>query len=220
MSMYDPEKTFFTSDTHFGHKLMVVHRGFSTYEQMGLVSSIPADPQVVNRRIDEHDDFYVEQWNKAVPHDGTVFHLGDVALCHPQRAREVLRRLNGDIILIQGSHDKKLLRHLTHRFVCVVDQYILRMPGNGGSMKRDKYQQIVMNHCAFLVWDKSHYGSWNFYGHSHGRLVTEPQKLQIDVGIDVFKKPISYAEAVEIMAPRVQAWEEWRAQNPLNRPTK
>ena len=32
------------------------------------------------------------------------------------------------------------------------------------------------------VWNKSHYGSWELYGHSHGTL--EPIGKQLDVGVD------------------------------------
>ena len=34
----------------------------------------------------------------------------------------------------------------------------------------DKPQLVVLCHYAMRVWDRSHYGSWHLYGHSHGNL--------------------------------------------------
>ena len=32
------------------------------------------------------------------------------------------------------------------------------------------------------VWDKSHFGSYHLFGHSHGKLVGEPNSM--DIGVD------------------------------------
>lgn len=42
---------------------------------------------------------------------------------------------------------------------------------------------IVMCHYAMRVWDRSHYGAWHLYGHSHGRLPPS-EELSMDVGVD------------------------------------
>jgi calcineurin-like phosphoesterase family protein len=80
-------KTFFTSDTHFGHAKAIEHgRPFSTIEEMAEV--------------------IVERWNKAVGPYDTVYHLGDFAM--GKRDINVPfygNRLNGKKWLICGNHD-------------------------------------------------------------------------------------------------------------------
>lgn len=59
---FDPEHTFFTSDTHFGHANIInlCNRPFKDVNHM--------------------NDMLVENWNSVVSDDDTVFHLGDFAL--------------------------------------------------------------------------------------------------------------------------------------------
>ena len=50
------------------------------------------------------------------------------------------------------------------------------------------------------VWNKSHYGSWNLYGHSHGSLPDDPHARAIDVGVDCHNfAPVSFDEVKVIM---------------------
>ena len=91
--------TWFTSDTHFGHKNIIKFE-----EGRKHFSS-----------IDEHDDYLIDMWNKQVKPSDTVYHLGDLTLRGIQKKREILSKLNGNIILIKGNHDadrecKKLLQ--------------------------------------------------------------------------------------------------------------
>lgn len=52
----------------------------------------------------------VENWNRVVPEDGTVFHLGDFAFGGSALWNSIIPRLNGQIYLIIGNHDRKNLR--------------------------------------------------------------------------------------------------------------
>lgn len=84
----DPENTFFTSDTHFGHKNIIqfCKRPFETVEIM--------------------ESKLIEAWNSVVRKDSIVFHLGDFAFTSKSGANAILNKLNGTIILLQGNHDK------------------------------------------------------------------------------------------------------------------
>ena len=84
---FNPEKTFFTSDTHFGHAniIRLCNRPFKDVEEM-------------NEKL-------IENWNKVVPEDGTVFHLGDFAFGGSALWNSVIPRLNGQIYLIIGNHE-------------------------------------------------------------------------------------------------------------------
>lgn len=79
-------RTFFTSDTHFSHDLMIRLRGFDSAE--------------------EHDSFIVEQWNRIVRPNDIIFHMGDVTLKNVSRVRHVMEQLHGIKHLILGNHDR------------------------------------------------------------------------------------------------------------------
>ena len=81
-----PDKLFFTSNTHFGPEMTL---GFS---KRPFTSS------------DEMDEALIKAWNDTVPEDGIVFHLGD--FCDNSQYNRYTSRLNGDIHLIQGNHDR------------------------------------------------------------------------------------------------------------------
>ena len=73
--------------------------------------------------------------------------------------------------------------------------------------------KIVLMHYAMRVWNKSHWGMWHLYGHSHGSLPEDPKSMSFDVGVDAIAKryavdgiinpddyrPISYEEVKAIM---------------------
>lgn len=78
--------TFFTSDTHLGHRLVAEEvRGFSS--------------------IEEHDAAIIENWNSIVKPYDIVWHLGDVGMGGLARFLPQLKQLNGRKHLITGNHD-------------------------------------------------------------------------------------------------------------------
>lgn len=59
-------------------------------------------------------------------------------------------------------------------------------------------QVIVLCHYALRVWDRSHYGSWHLFGHSHGHL--PGLGLSLDIGVDCHGyRPLSLAEVADNM---------------------
>jgi calcineurin-like phosphoesterase family protein len=51
------------------------------------------------------------------------------------------------------------------------------------------------------TWARSHYNSWQLYGHSHGKL--EPIGKQWDIGVDNNNYyPVSFDQITEIMKTR------------------
>ena len=57
----------------------------------------------------------IDNWNRAVGPEDTVFHLGDFAFAVPSRIKEIASQLNGEIHLIRGNHDSNLEK-LSHIF--------------------------------------------------------------------------------------------------------
>ena len=162
--------TWFTSDTHFGHKNIIKYsnRPFETKEEM--------------------DFKMIENWNKRVGRADTVYHLGDFCFMDEQSGHSILNRLNGKKHLIIGNHDKAGTRlkgweSISHYKEVSIDG-----------------QFIILCHYAMRVWNKSHHGSWMLYGHSHGSLPDDPNALSFDVGVDCHNyQPINMDEIRRIM---------------------
>lgn len=165
------DKIFFTSDTHFGHSNIIKYckRPYSNAVAM--------------------DEALVENWNKVVPGDGLVYHLGDVAFLKPAHVASLLYRLNGTIVLIRGNHDSnQMLKVCAGRFEAVVD-YV--------DTTFDK-SHVTMMHFPLGSWHGQGRGSWNLHGHSHGSYQSKGK--QQDVGVDALGyTPISFYELRALM---------------------
>lgn len=105
----------------------------------------------------------------------------------------ILSRLNGNICLIKGNHDR-LKPEVRDRFCWVKDYY---------ESKTEDGRKIVMCHYPFLTWNKAHHGAWMLHGHSHGNL-RAPETTRMDVGIDTRDDfaPYSFDEIEKIMSKR------------------
>lgn len=177
---YSPDHTFFTSDTHFGHANIIrfCNRPFQNVEEMNEV--------------------LIENWNKVVSKDDTVFHLGDFAFGGSSVWNSIIPRLNGHINLIIGNHDRKNLRQgYMSYFDMVVPQLQIEIEDNS----------IYLNHYPFLCYGGSYRGVWQLFGHVHsgpqadGLDISRLRVLlptQYDVGVDNNNfTPISYREVKE-----------------------
>lgn len=151
---------FFTSDLHFGHKNILKYQ--------------PDRPWA---SVDDMREGLITLWNSVVTPSDDVYIIGDFAFLPHNKQVEILTRLNGNKYLIKGNHDDVDNALLKSQFVWIKDYYELRIPTEGGNT-----QKICMSHYAMRVWNSSHKGSWNLYGHSHGSL--PPLGKQLDVGVD------------------------------------
>ena len=140
---FSAKNTFFTSDTHFGHAniIRLCNRPFKDVEEM-------------NEKL-------VENWNRVVPEDGTVFHLGDFAFGGSALWNKVLDQLNGRIYLILGNHDRGNLReNYIKKFELVTSQMQIEIED----------RSIYLNHYPFLCYGGSYRGEnavWQLFGHVH-----------------------------------------------------
>lgn len=83
---------FLVSDTHFGHA--------------GVCRFMRNDGETKLRPwtdADEMDEAMVASWNERVRPADKVYHLGDVVI--NRKSLGIMRRLNGDKVLIRGNHD-------------------------------------------------------------------------------------------------------------------
>ena len=83
---------FLVSDTHFGHA------GVCRFTRADGVTKLrPWDS------AEEMDEAMVAAWNERVRPNDKVYHLGDVVM--RRKSLAIMRRLNGDKVLIRGNHD-------------------------------------------------------------------------------------------------------------------
>ncbi|MBC8103923.1 MAG: metallophosphoesterase family protein [Cytophagales bacterium] len=171
---------FFTSDTHFFHEniIRLCDRPFS--------------------RVEEMEEAIISRWNAKISKSDLVYHLGDFALkCTPEQARGVVKRLNGQIILIRGNHEK-VADQIKDAFAAVKDYDEISIPDLDAPNGKRK---VVLLHYAMRVWNGSHHGSYHLYGHSHGSLPDDPNALAFDVGVDCWDfAPLSYEEVKTVMS--------------------
>lgn len=144
---------FFTSDTHFGHSLII---------------------EICNRPFrdaDHMEEALRTAWNARVGKNDRVFHLGDFSFGDQQNQQYVLDSLNGEKHLIIGNHDRKS-RHLLG---WSSTQYYKEIKSDD--------QRIILSHYAMRVWNGSHWGSLMLYGHSHGNLPGNSQSCDVGVDV-------------------------------------
>jgi len=133
--------------------------------------------------VEEMDETIVDNWNKVVQTNDKVFHLGDWAFNNYHH----IGRLKGNIISIPGNHDeermKKILPYLPNGFTERVHY--------------EKELNLALCHFPMEVWHR-HY-LLHFHGHTHGRSIKRPYRL--DVGMDSLGRfePVAYEELIEIM---------------------
>lgn len=176
---------FFTSDTHFSHANIIKYcnRPFASVEDM--------------------DEQMVDHWNALVGPDDEVYHLGDFTLGDGRRFAKWIARLNGRIKVLPGSHDHAWLADykpgtasLSGHPVEVLPPLVsLEFPELGDG---EHPRVVVLCHYAMRAWDRSHYGSWHLYGHSHGTL--PGYGLSIEVAVDCWDfRPVSLETVAEKM---------------------
>lgn len=120
----EPSKVFFISDTHFNHKNAIEYnnRPFNSVEEM--------------------NEEMIKNWNKVVPKDGIVFHIGDFAFGGSSVWKSIIPRLNGDIYLVLGNHDIRNWRNgYTQYFKQVAHQMYVNISG----------YRLVLNHFPFAA---------------------------------------------------------------------
>ena len=98
--------------------------------------------------------------NNTVEIDDDVYLLGDISWYNTTKTIEIFNNLNGNIHLIKGNHDGKLLknRELQSRFCEIVDYKELDI-GDG--------KIVVLCHYPIPCFKNHYYGSYHLYGHVH-----------------------------------------------------
>jgi calcineurin-like phosphoesterase family protein len=155
--------TWFTADLHFDHANIIKY------------CNRPY------RDVHEMNEALITNWNSRVQDEDVVHVVGDFGMGSVSTLQLHFDRLNGIKHLYLGNHDKTA-RHI--KGWRSVQPY--------GEIMVDG-QFIVVAHYAHRVFNRSHKGAINLYGHSHGKLPGNSQ--QLDVGVDCWNyAPVSLPE--------------------------
>lgn len=214
-------KVFFTADYHYSHANIIKYcnRPFlnaadqEVYERNGKSwhdgdwkGERASNHRISPESVQMMNDAIVANTNKIVGKDDTLYFLGDWAFGgkhnYYRNAKELRDRLKCErIIMIWGNHDDEFV--INNLFN--TDANLMEIDVQG--------QRITLCHYAMAVWNKSHRGAWQLYGHSHTNLENwidkaMPGHLSMDVGIDnAYRllgefRPFSFEEIKRIMNDR------------------
>lgn len=175
MNPTNPDKTFFISDTHFGHRAIIdlCGRPFADRDAM--------------------DAAMIKTWNNVVPHDGVVYHMGDFSFRSKTDTIEILKKLNGSIILIRGNHDHHATKPgLRERFADVRDYAEVKLA--------DEF--MILMHYPLESWNRMHYGSWHLHGHSHGNIPDFGKRMDMGVDARGVYTPMAFSTLKALMDAR------------------
>jgi calcineurin-like phosphoesterase family protein len=150
--------TWITSDLHFFHNRII---------------ELCPDTRKYNDIQHMHESM-VAAWNLSVQPGDLVYILGDCSFTNGKITSEFFSNLNGRKILVAGNHDTKLLK--CPEFIeCFESIHTILEVKHADTF-------IVMCHFPMVSWNKSHFGSIHFYGHTHGHYKSEFRSM--DVGVD------------------------------------
>jgi len=199
----DDLKVWFTTDPHLDHQ--GPKGGTPLWESRGYESP---DDMTLN---------IIDTCNEIVRPNDILFMLGDLCLnSNPLNIDRYLGRLKcQNFWCLWGNHnnphekliyrpgrDKLLAPGVKANWVYPVTYKNMTYLGHYHEVVVNG-QFIVLSHYAYQVWNESHHSSWCLCGHSHGSLATTRPESDygkiLDVGWDLFKKPLSFQEIKEIM---------------------
>ncbi len=189
---------FFTADTHFldrhlTHDLHFARRNFLNVEDM--------------------DQTIIDNWNKKVGEEDTVYHLGDIAQTSSNNAGhekvfQILKQLNGQIVFIKGNHDPRaLIKYLKKQQLTTPDGKEKFYFHDVGTILKFDHYQFFLTHYPLILGISVN--SINLHGHIHNSAVSSPSN--INVGVDTpeidylaehkrpFGQPFSQKEVVEMV---------------------
>ena len=148
---------FFTADFHLSHKNIInyCNRPFKNTEDM-------------NRTI-------LQNLEESISPKDVLYFLGDLTF-KEKIAYEFFEKFSEiEIHFIIRNHDSNGVIKIAREY-CSSIEHLKNIKIEG--------QHITLCHYAMLVWDKSHFNSWQLFGHSHGRLSFAGLGKQYDVGVD------------------------------------
>lgn len=199
---------YFTSDLHFCHRRLAQSWGKRPWEHTGACTFWPDKENSCNCDITERmNNGLIESINKYVKPDDTLIHMGDFAF-QPKKEVEnikvIVSKLNGNIRYCLGNHDsvKNLISFgipkeniFESDFIILggIKFFMAHFPYPNGMKEEDKTERPY-------AYSGEQYENGKITpllcGHVHDRWALV--KNCLNVGWDIWKKPLSIMEIFEI----------------------
>lgn len=184
------EHIFFSSDFHFFHENIIHYsnRPFlkENKEKITILKNGETTTPDFIPDVEQMNNQLILNWNKKVKKDDTAYILGDFGFAPVAKLQAIFDQMNGKKHLIVGNHDNEALKIKGWKSI----EFGKEIKAGRGL--------IVLCHYAMKVWNSSHHGSIQLYGHSHNSLPGNNQSL--DVGVDAWDyAPCSLNEILEKM---------------------
>ena len=181
-------RTFFTSDSHFGHNNIIRHCGRPCREHPFQ------DGAQMDRAL-------MDAWNSVVRPGDVVYHLGDFSLRPANVIDDLLKKLHGTKHLIVGNHDRTTGMEGCRQSACASEA---EKQGWASMREMAKIsvdgQSVFLCHYPMREWPGMWQGTVHLYGHVHGNL--RPLPGSMDVSADVWGgKPVQMAEILGAVKP-------------------
>lgn len=158
-------KVWVTSDHHFAHANIIrfCDRPFTSVTEM--------------------DEALIANWNTVVEPNDLVIHLGDFTLHSEHVARQYLERLRGHIAFLNNvhHHDKRWIASSIFTELTGLADRVFLWPAMTIIDVGAKHP-VTLCHYPFEEWEQSYHGALHLHGHTHGKLRTI--KNRVDVGVD------------------------------------
>jgi calcineurin-like phosphoesterase family protein len=143
------------------------------------------------KNVKEMDDTILKNFFDLVKKNDTVYFLGDLSFnyetCNDFFNTIIEEKIT--LIFIIGNHDRINYKY-SHIFETTINN-----------------QAITLCHYPMLSWNKSHFNSWQLYGHHHNNDKMPIQGKMMNVGVDLCDfKPINFNQVKEYMDKQPNNW--------------
>lgn len=157
------ENIWFTSDTHAFHE--------------SILKWCPSTRQ--GATAEEMTDILVDNWNRTIKPYERVYILGDVSFGGKAKIHNFLSKLNGQLYLCSGNHDRMIekSKEFHSYFTRIARQMSLKVGEH----------RFSLTHTPQAEWVDCHKGVYALHGHLHGNKtnVQYQQRFRfMDVGVD------------------------------------
>ncbi len=156
----------------------------------------------------------MDNWNRIVSENDTVYHLGDIAFLRSSKAEyakmfTILQQLHGHLVLIKGNHDTRaFFKYLSKNNYLLSDQLPKFVFHDVGCILKFDHFQFFLTHYPLMLGISKN--SINLHGHVHHYSVNSAANINVG-GVDSpelayliakrpFGTPISSNEIVTMVA--------------------
>lgn len=163
---------------------------FTSNQQFGRPSAI-RDFTRPFENVEEMNQSLIASWNSTVKLDDIVYVLGNFAW-DPTTAEDIIKKLNGTIIFVQGEHDSAIV-DLAKRKV---------MPHHAALIEplfTSNVDKISLSYWPLYEWPGKSKGYYHFFGYPNKKYKTDHKKRMVNVSCDFWSyKPKSLDSIMDL----------------------